>query len=423
MKLKTLTASAVQNKTVIVRVDYNVPLTKNKKPTVSEDRRIRDSLATICFLLKHKAKVILLAHLGRPEGKYVEKYSLEPVAAHLEKLLKRKVLFLPETTGKLVRDGIEAAPASSVILVENLRFHPEETKNDSQFAKQLAALGEVYVNEAFSASHRSHASIVGVPKHLPAYAGFSLEREVSQLASLMDKPRKPFVVILGGAKISDKVGALNHLAKLADIVLIGGAVANNFLKAEGFEVYRSFIEEAASVKAGKPQDYTKVAADLLYEHKTERVLIDGYIPLPKILYPIDAIAAPSLDTTQDSQTEVLDLSHGMADTEENEQLLYLDIGPKTRKLYREIITGAGTVFWNGPMGVWENKLFAAGTRAVAKAITDSDAHTVLGGGDTIAAAHHFDYQYKFDYVSAAGGAALEFLSGTVLPGLQPLQKK
>jgi 3-phosphoglycerate kinase len=408
---------------VVVRVDYNVALTKDSPPKVKEDRRIRDSLATIRFLLKHKAKVVLLAHLGRPDGKRVAKYSLEPVAAHLEKLLKQDVLFLPETTGKLVRDGIEAAKPGSVIMVENLRFHNEETDNDSEFAKKLADLGDVYVNEAFSASHRSHASIVGIPKHLPAYAGFSLEREATQLASLMDKPRKPFVVILGGAKISDKVGALTHLAKLADIVLIGGAIANNFLKAEGFEIYRSFVEEATKVKDGSLQDYTKVAADLIYQHKTEHILIDGYIPLPKIIYPIDAIAAPSLETTHDSQVDIVDLSHGMADTDENKKLLYLDIGPKTRKLYQEIIDGAGTIFWNGPMGVWENKLFAAGTRTVAKAIIDSSARTVLGGGDTIAAAHHFHYEYKFDYVSAAGGAALEFLSGKTLPGLKPLMQR
>lgn len=420
MRLNTLTASTVQNKTVVVRVDYNVALTDDKKPKVKEDRRIRDSLETIQYLITHNAKVVLLAHLGRPDGKHVEKYSLEPVADHLEKILKHPVLFIPQTTGKLVKDGIAASPPGSVVMVENLRFHNEETDNDSSFAKKLADLGDVYVNEAFSASHRSHASIVGIPKHLKAFAGFSLEREVNQLSQLMEEPKKPFVVVLGGAKISDKVGALTNLANLADIVLIGGAIANNFLKAEGFEIYRSFVEEATNVKDGEANDYTKVARTLIEAHKTEKVLKDGYIPLSKIMYPIDVIAAPSLETRSENQVQVVDLSHGMADQDEHKKLLYLDIGPKTQKLYKEILTRAGTVFWNGPMGVWENNLFAAGTKTVAKAIVESNARTVLGGGDTIAAAHHFHYEYKFDYVSAAGGAALEFLGGAQLPGLKPL---
>lgn len=422
MHLKKVTYTAIQNKTVVVRVDYNVALNHDTPPRIKEDRRMRDSLETLEFLITHNAKIVLLAHLGRPDGKHVEKYSLEPVAKHLEKLLKHPVLFIPQTTGKLVKDAIAAAPQGSVIMVENLRFHTEETDNDAHFAKELAALGDVYVNEAFSASHRSHASIVGITKYLPSYAGFSLEREAQNLAHLMDKPRKPFVVVLGGAKISDKVGALRHLTNLADIVLIGGAIANNFLKAEGFEIYRSFVEEAAKVKDGETEDYTKVASNLIAEHRTEKVLKDGYIPLPKIIYPIDVIAAPSLETTSEQQVQTIDLSHGMKDTDENNKLLYLDIGPNTRKLYKQIISKAGTVFWNGPMGVWENPLFATGSKTIAKAIVDSHAQTVLGGGDTIAAAHHFHYEYKFDYVSAAGGAALEFLSGITLPGLKPLQK-
>lgn len=423
MRLQKVTAQAVQDKTVVVRVDYNVALTKDSPPKVKEDRRMRDSLETLQFLIGHNAKIVLLAHLGRPDGKKVPKYSLEPVAAHLEKLLKHPVTFVPETTGKLVKDAIAGATPGSVLLLENLRFNPEETDNDPKFAKELASLGDVFVNEAFSASHRSHASIVGIAKHLPAYAGFSLEREASTLASLMDAPKKPFVVVLGGAKISDKVGALEHLSKLADIVLIGGAIANNFLKAEGFEIYRSFVEEKTDVKDGEPEDYTQVAAELIDEYKTEKVLKDGYIPLPKIIYPIDVVAAPSLETESENQVQDIDLSHDMADTDENKKLLYLDIGPKTRKLFTEIIAKAGTVFWNGPMGVWENPLFASGSRSVAKAIVSSDARTILGGGDTIAAAHHFHYEYKFDYISAAGGAALEFLSGTTLPGLEPLEKK
>lgn len=423
MKLKLPLISKIKNKTVLVRVDYNVPLVNIKgKVTVKDDRRIRDSLETIVFLIEHGAKVVLMAHLGRPKSPADHQYSLLPVADHLQKLLHKTVHFIPQTVGVEVQDAIKAADPGSISLLENLRFYPEEKKNDPAFSKALSSLADVYINEAFSASHRSHASIVGVAHHLPAFAGFALAREVQALSSLMEKPKKPFVVILGGAKISDKVGALTHLANLADIVLIGGAIANNFLKAEGFEIYRSFVEEAINVKDGEAKDYTHVAAQLIEEHKTEKVLKDGYIPLPKIIYPIDVLAAPSLETTSEKQLQILDLSHDMADTDEKTKLLYLDIGPKTQKLYKEIIAGAGTIFWNGPMGVWENTLFASGTKTIAKAIVGSKAETVLGGGDTIAAAHHFHYEYKFDYVSAAGGAALEFLSGITLPGLKPLEE-
>ncbi|PIY79573.1 MAG: phosphoglycerate kinase [Candidatus Pacebacteria bacterium CG_4_10_14_0_8_um_filter_43_12] len=428
MQLKIVNVSAITNKTVLVRVDYNVPLNLSAtQPTVKDvivrvkdDRRIRDSLETIKFLLKNQAKVVLIAHLGRPKNPADTQFSLEPVAKHLSQLLHQPVQFVPKTVGVGAQKAVTEAPPGSVLLLENLRFHPEEKKNDPVFAKALAKLADVYVNEAFSASHRSHASIVGVTRYLPAYAGFALTREVSTLASLMEKPKKPFVVVLGGAKISDKVGAITYLSKLADIVLIGGAIANNFLKAEGFEIYRSFVEEASNVKASQPQDYTAIAGQLVDQYKTEKILKDGYIPLPKLIYPIDVMAAPSLETHSQNQVQAIDLSHDMADTDEKTQLLYLDIGPKTRKLFTEIITGAGTVFWNGPMGVWENELFAAGTRCVAKAIVNSEAKTVLGGGDTIAAAHYFHYEHKFDYVSVAGGAALEFLSGKMLPGLKPL---
>lgn len=423
MKLNTLTATAVSNKTVIVRVDYNVPLDKETKPiTVTNDLRIRESLKTVQFLLDHNAKIILIAHLGRPESAKDTQYSLLPVATALEKLLKHPVTLLSGEVGKQTKEIISKAPQKSVFMLENLRFYPEEKKNSDNFSKALASLAEVYVNEAFSASHRSHASIVGIPKYLPAFAGFSFTEEVKALSELMEKPKRPFVAVLGGAKISDKVGAMMNLAQLADIVLIGGAIANNFLKAEGFEIYRSFIEEKTNVKDGGTEDYTAVAAQLIANSKTERILKDGYIPLPKLIYPIDVIAAPSIDTTASSQLKELNLTHNMADSNEHTKLVYLDIGPKTTKLYSEIIAEAGTVFWNGPMGVWENPLFATGTKAVAKAITSSNAYSVLGGGDTIAAARHFNYVDKFKYVSAAGGAALEYLGGEVLPGLKPLLK-
>lgn len=423
MKLQTPDRAVVNNKVVMVRVDFNVPLEEHRgKQVVKDDRRLKDARRTISYLLDHGAKVVLIAHLGRPGGKKVAKYSLEPIAEYLQKKFHWPLKFVPNTIGDDVEQTIQDLHPGKIVLLENLRFHPEEKENNADFAKTLASYADIYINEAFSASHREHASIVGIPKYLPAFAGYSLETEAETLSSLMNKPKRPFVVVLGGAKISDKVGAIKHLAELADIVLVGGATANNFLKAEGFEVYRSYVEEKTTAKKGDDQDYTKIAARIIDEHKTEKVLKDGYLPLPKLVYPIDVVAAPSIDTHSKRDVEVIDLTHDMEDQDENVQLLYLDIGPNTRKLYTEIIAGAGTVFWNGPMGVWENDLFSAGTKAVGKAIVNTKAKTVLGGGDTIAAAHHFHVENRFQYVSAAGGAALEFLSGKQLPGLAPLQQ-
>ena len=421
--LKHLKSAAVTGKVVLVRVDFNVPLTTNNGVTqVADDRRLRVALPTIQYLQEKGAKVVLISHLGRPKSSQDLQFSLSIVAEYLRKKLDLEVAFCPQTVGPQAEAAVAELAPGQVLLLENLRYYPEEKANDASFGKSLAGLAELYVNEAFSASHRSHASIVGVTQHIPGYAGLALETEVKTLSALLEKPRRPFVVVLGGAKISDKVGLLTKLSSVADIVLIGGAAANTFLKAEGFEIYRSYVEEASS--AGEhEQDFTRVAADIIKDHKTERILKDGYIPLPKILYPIDVIAAPSLDVSDVTQVKTVDLSHDMADTDESEQLLYLDIGPKTRKLYSEVIAQAGTVFWNGPMGVWENELLRAGTKAVGSAIAKSDARSVIGGGDTIAAADALHLEKKFSYVSAAGGAALELLSGETLPGIKPILSK
>lgn len=419
--LKHLRSVAVSGKTVLVRVDFNVPLKQtNTHWQVADDRRIQAALPTIQYLQKNGAKVVLMSHLGRPASKSDSKYSLRTVAEYLGSTLQLPVQFCTETVGELAEQMTRGLQPGGVLLLENLRFYPEEKANDAAFAKKLANLADIYVNEAFSASHREHASVVAVTRYLPAYAGLALELEVSTLESLIEKPKRPFVVVIGGAKISDKVGMLSTLSNVADIVLIGGAAANTFLKAEGFEVYRSFVEEKTSAGA-QEQDYTQVAKKIVSAHKTERVLKDGYIPLPKILYPIDVIAAPSLETESKDLVSSINLSHDMADTEEKTQLLYLDIGPKTRKLYSEIIAQAGTVFWNGPMGVWENPLFQAGTKAIGTAITHSSAKSVIGGGDSIAAASSLGLEKKFSYVSAAGGAALQLLGGRELPGLKPLR--
>ena len=418
LRLCTLTTKAVTDKRVLMRVDFNVPLEKKSGTiVVRDDRRLRAVLPSLELLQQAKAKIILISHLGRPNGRVVPELSLAPVAQYLNEKLHRPVTFVTDCAGPLTQAAVREQAPGSILLLENLRFYPEETADSAQFAKKLAQLADVYVNEAFSNAHRAHASMVGVTKFLPSLAGLALAEEVATLTNLIHKPKRPFVVVLGGAKISDKVAALTNLARIADLVLIGGAIANNFLSAEGFEIYRSFVEEASNKGTG---DYVAVARQLIVEHKTEKILKDTYIPLPKLLYPIDVIAAPNLDTTDVSKLKTIDLSHDMADHPEKSKLQYFDIGPKTRQLYSELLAGAGTIFWNGPMGVWENPLFAAGTKTVAHAIVASHATTVLGGGDTIAAAHHFHVEHKFTSVSAAGGAALKFLGGEPLPGLQPL---
>ncbi len=422
MQVRTPSVRDIAEKTVLLRVDYNVPLTKETPAQIRDPRRIIQSIETLRFLLKNKAKVVIISHLGRPKSPQDLHLSLQPVAEYLSQVEKLPVAFLPQTIGSVVADTIEQMKPGTAVLLENLRFFPEEKENGARFARALATLAEVYINDAFSAAHRAHASVVGVTKHLPSFAGFALEKEVRSLGNLLEKPKRPFVVVLGGAKISDKVGAVKNLANIADIVLVGGAVANNFLKAEGLETYRSYTEEASADLKKEGINYTQVAGALIAEHKSERMLKDGYIPLPKILYPIDALAAPALETTDSTLVKTIDLSHDMLDKPEKTQLLYLDIGPKTRKLYSEILSQAGTIFWNGPMGVWENPLFARGTRAISQAIAESPATSVLGGGDTIGAIHHFKIETKFSYVSAAGGAALDFLGGVLLPGIEPLLK-
>jgi 3-phosphoglycerate kinase len=343
--------------------------------------------------------------------------SLKPIADYLQKTHNLPVTFVPAILGEQVETAKQNLQPGQILILENLRFDDREKQNNPEFARQLASLADLYINEAFSASHRAHGSTQGVTQFLPSYAGLRLTTEVSNLSHVLENPKRPLVVVLGGAKISDKVEAVQHLALVADVILVGGAVANNFLKAEGLEIYRSYIEDAGS---DSQIDYTDFASHLIADHKTEHMLKDGYIPLPKILYPIDVVAAPSLETTDQNQTHIVDLTHDMADQEEDTQLLYLDIGPKTKKLYAEIIAQAGTVFWNGPMGVWENPLFESGTKTIAEAISQNQGHTVVGGGDSLAAIDHFQLTQNFKYVSIAGGAALEFLGGQILPGLQPL---
>lgn len=416
LHLKTLNSSTVgqvANKTVLVRVDYNVPLKKiDGIWQVTDDQRVKASLETLTFLLENQAKLVLVTHLGRPDGKKQSDLSLAPVVSRLQELLKRPVALVEE---------IEAVPAAlqdvPIVMLQNIRFWPGEEKNDPDLAKQLAGLAEVFVNEAFSAAHRAHASVAGITKHLPSLAGIGFSREVAALGELMTAPKRPFVMVIGGKKISDKVGAVVNLAQVADVVLLGGGTANNFLKAEGIEIYKSVVEETAGSHSKRAVNYVKVAEELMNSTRQDRILLDGYIPLPKIIYPIDVIAAAKLEA---KSGQVVELLNGQDDQAKQANLMYLDIGPKTIKLYQEILLQAGTIFWNGPMGVFESPAFQTGTEEVARTIAKSGAKTVLGGGDTIAAIEQFGLSDRFDYVSAAGGAALEFLSGQSLPGVKPL---
>ncbi len=414
------TKSDVQGKIVLVRVDYNVPLIKkNGKVLVGDDRRIAQSLETIHFLQAAQAKIILLSHLGRPVSDRDLQLSLQPIADHLKKKFRIPCYFSPEIIGETTSSLVNQMQPGEVMLLENLRFDPREKKGDSEFAQELAKLGDVYINEAFSTLHRSHTSTTQLPKLLPHFAGFDVIREVTTLTKMLTEPRRPFICLLGGAKIADKVAAIEQLAQKADCILIGGGIANNFFKAQGLEIYRSFTEEKISA-SDQDEDYSQVAAELLHQHRHEHMLKDGYIPLPKIIYPIDVIAAPSLQSYSKNQLRTIDLSNGPKDTEEHIKLSYLDIGPKTTRLYREIISQAETIFWNGPMGVWENPLFATGTHKLACAVADADATSIVGGGDTLGAIDAFGLAQSYSHISTGGGASLEFLSGKNLPGLVAL---
>jgi len=419
MKLNLIQdASNLQDKTVIVRVDYNVPLKEQDgQMVVRNDKRIQDSVKTINFLRENNCRIILISHLGRPGGEAKPELSLAPVAKHLTENLNLATKFSPDVVSDKNKNLIEELRPGEILLLENLRFKPGEKKNNPQLAEQLASYADIYVNEAFSTSHRAHASMVGISKHIPAYAGFHVQQEVNQLSKLLEEPETPFVMVIGGAKISDKVEAVKNLDKVASLVLVGGGVANNFLKAGGLETHKSYLEDKPADEKKEGVDYVKVAGELIEENKTEKILKDGYIPLPKILYPIDVKAAENPDS---DVAEIINLSTGMKDTPEDKNMMYLDLGPRTIRLYQEMILQARTIFWNGPMGVFENDEFAEGTEAIARAIAKSGAKTILGGGDTIAAIKKFELEDRYDYVSSAGGASLDFLAGKKLPGLKVL---
>ncbi|MCL6450053.1 MAG: phosphoglycerate kinase [Acetobacteraceae bacterium] len=381
----------VSGRRVLVRVDFNVPLTPEGE--VADDSRIRASLPTVRYLLERGARVILASHLGRPQGRVDERFRMAPVARRLEALLGRAVARAPDCVGPEVSAMAQALPAGGVLMLENLRFHPEEERNDPGFARALADLAEVYVNDAFGTAHRAHASTAGVAAFLPALAGLLLERELSALDAVVRRPRRPLVAVLGGAKVSDKIGLVRHLLSLADRVLVGGAMANTLLAARGLELGDSLVES----------DRLDAARGLLEEAGRAGSPLD---------LPADALIAAGV--REGAPTRVVDLGSVPPGWS------VVDIGPRTVNAFSAAVAEAGTVLWNGPLGVCEVPDFSAGTRAVAEAAVSGGAVTVAGGGDTAAALEKLGLAGRMTHVSTGGGAALEYLEGRELPGVAAL---
>jgi phosphoglycerate kinase len=387
---KTIRDIDVKGKRVLVRVDYNVPIKEGK---VGDDTRIRAAMPTLHYLLDNGAALILCSHLGRPKGGPDPKYSLEPVADHLSTLMKNPVLFAEDCIGPQAEKAAKALKPGEVLLLENTRFHPEEEKNDPGMAKQLASLADVYVNDAFGSAHRAHASTEGVAQFLPAVAGFLLEKEIKYLGQAVADPEKPFVAILGGAKISDKIGVIKNLLTKADSILIGGGMANTFFKAEGYPVADSLVEDEA----------LDTAKEILAQAGT------------RLRLPVDVVIADKFEADAKYKTMPTGpIPNGWR---------ILDIGPETVKHYAKIISEAKTVVWNGPMGVFEFPEFAKGTFAVAQAAAESGAVTIIGGGESVAAVKQSGLADKITHISTGGGASLEMLEGLTLPGVAALQDK
>lgn len=393
MAYTKLTDLDVKGKRVLVRVDFNVPLDEAQR--ITDDTRIRAAVPTIEYLLEAGATVILMSHLGRPKG-VEDALRLDPVATRLAELLGRPVKKVDDCVGPEVEAAAKELEPGEVLLLDNLRFYKEETANDPDFARRLASLADVYVNDAFGAAHRAHASTAGVAEYLPAAAGFLLAKELDVLGGALDNPERPFVAILGGAKVSDKIGVIQNLLTKVDTLLVGGGMAYTFLKAQGYEIGKSLLDA----------ERIELAKELMAEAEKRGV---------RMLLPVDVVVAD--DFSEEANTKEVDIDAIPADWEA------LDIGPKTRKLYAEEVANAKTVLWNGPMGVFELAPFASGTRAVAEALAESSGTTIIGGGDSAAAVQQFGLAERMSHISTGGGASLEFIEGKVLPGVAALAPK
>lgn len=393
MNKKTIRDIDVKGKVVFTRVDFNVPLQDGK---ISDDTRIRAALPTIKYLADNGAKVLLASHLGRPNGEVVEELRLNEPAKHLADLLGKEVKKVDEAYGAGVKAEIETMNDGDILVLENVRFYPGETKNDPKLAKEFASLADIFVNDAFGAAHRAHASTTGIAHEIPAVAGFLMEKELEVLSKAMENPERPFTAIIGGAKVKDKIGVIENLLDKVDNLIIGGGLAYTFAKAKGLEIGKSLLEA----------DKQDLALSFLKKAEEKGV---------KFLEPIDVVVADGFG--EDVPRKVVPITEIPADWEA------LDIGPKTVELYSKVISESKLVIWNGPMGVFELNAFANGTKGVAQALADSDAYSIIGGGDSAAAAEKFHLADKMSHISTGGGASLEFIEGKVLPGVEALNNK
>lgn len=384
----------IKGKRVFIRADFNVPLDENRQ--ITDDRRIRSTLPTINYAIDEEAKVILSSHLGRPKGKADPKYSLAPIAKRLQRLLNKEVLFSADYIGNQPEEIVSKMKNGDVLLLENLRFHPGEEKNDEEFAKALSKLADVYVNDAFGAAHRAHASIVGIPEFLPAVAGFLLKKEIEYLKGTIENPVKPFIAILGGAKVSGKIGVLENLANKVDKVIVGGGMAYTFIKSMGYEVGDSLVEN----------DMLDTAQRIRKNLKESGI---------KFYLPVDCVIAQS--------TEPGAVIKNIPILEIPKNWKALDIGPASVKLFSEVIQDAKTILWNGPMGVFEIDAFSRGTYEIAHAVADAYALTIVGGGDTDLAVHRAGLSDAMSFISTGGGASLQLLEGKELPGIAALSDR
>jgi phosphoglycerate kinase len=394
MQKKTVKDMSVEGKRVLVRVDFNVPLDM-ETGVITDDSRIQASLPTIRYLVTHRAKVILCSHLGRPKGRVAEGLRMAPMARRLSELLESPVVTANDCVGEEVKSKVEMLKEGDVFLLENLRFHPEEEANDPSFAKELAALADLYVDDAFASSHRAHASIVGVAQYLPAVAGFLLEKELEVLGRLLSEPKRPFGCVVGGAKVSDKMGLLQNMLRWVDVLLIGGGMAATFLKAQGYKVGKSTVEE----------DKLDLAKELLQEAAGEWTA--------KILLPVDVVVAPAI--TRGVSSQLVSIEGLPADSS------IVDIGANTIELFSDVLGKCHTVVWNGPVGVYEVPPFDHGTRSLVNVLaTLSNATTIIGGGSSAEVVQEMGLVDKMTHVSTGGGASLRFLEGAPLPGVEAL---
>ena len=394
MSKKTVRDIDLKDKKVLVRCDFNVPMDENRN--ITDNRRIVAALPTIKYLLEQNCKIVLCSHLGRPKGEFKKEFSLEPVAKELSKLLGKEVIIAKDVIGEDAENKAKNLKNGEILLLENVRFHREETDNDPEFAKKLASFGEIFVNDAFGTAHRAHASTEGVTKYLPAVSGFLIEKELKFLGEALENPGRPFVAILGGSKVSDKIGVIENLLEKVDTLIIGGGMAYTFFKAQGYSVGESLCEE----------DKCDLALELMEKAKEKNV---------KFLLPIDNKVGKEFKPDTESKT--------VKSTEIPDGWEGLDIGEETIKLYKEELKNAKTIVWNGPLGVFEFDQFAVGTNEIAKALGDIDAIKIIGGGDSAAAVEKAGLAEKMTHISTGGGASLEFLEGKKLPGIEALLDK